>query len=358
MKIAIVGAGLIGKERIEAVRRIAAATNGAVVLDCVYEADPERCRQIAAKYDVATVESLSEMYKRTPDWVIICTPHDVAPRLAIEALKNGVHILVEKPLGRNIQECDEILAHRRPTQKLHVGFNYRFFAGVEAAIKDAREVRFGELISVNMILGHGNAPGMENSWKLDPVRCGGGCLIDPGIHMLDLVLQLAKELPEVCGGRHWLGFWNTGIEEEVHLLLADAAGCVFNVQISLNRWRSTFRLELNGRDGYGVVEGRGRSYGPQSYRTGRRRGWQGGLSQAASEIVEIAADKDEDSFLKETAVMLGECIAKILFPAMPSTPACDAGAGRMAMELLERCRQAIFKGVDDAQSGCLYATLL
>jgi predicted dehydrogenase len=357
MKIAIVGAGLIGTERIEAVRRIAVATDGAVVLDCVYEADPERRERVAAKYDITTVESLPEMYSRMPDWVMICTPHDAAPALAIEALQNGVDVLVEKPLGRNIQECNQILAHRKPAQKLHVGFNYRFFAGIEAAVKDANAGRFGELISVNMILGHGNAPGMEKSWKLDPVRCGGGCLIDPGIHMLDLVLQLAKGPAEVCGGRLWTGFWNTGIEEEAHLLLTDSAGCVFNVQVSLNRWRSTFRLELNGTDGYGVVEGRGRSYGPQSYRTGKRWGWQGGMSQAASEVVEIAADNGEDSFFKETTVMLGERIAKDVFPAMPSALACDADGGRMAMELLERCRQVIFKGIDDARSGRLQPTL-
>lgn len=73
---------------------------------------------------------------------------------------------------------------------------------------------------------------------------------------------------------------------------------IFNTQISLNRWRSTFKIEVNGTEGYGVVEGRGKSYGPQSYRTGTRWGWQSGKSQAQSEILMVDKDPCEDSFLQ------------------------------------------------------------
>ena len=42
------------------------------------------------------------------------------------------------------------------------------FPGIAQAIVDARSGRFGPLISVSFVLGHGGAPGMDLGWKFDP----------------------------------------------------------------------------------------------------------------------------------------------------------------------------------------------
>ena len=129
-------------------------------------------------------------------------------------------MLIEKPMGRDAGEALALMAAAQRPGQLRVGLNYRFFDGVEALLADVRAGNFGELISLDVVLGHGGSPGDERSWKLDPVRAGGGCLIDPGIHVLDLLLQIAGPEVEVVGARTWSGFWNTGIEEEAHLLFA------------------------------------------------------------------------------------------------------------------------------------------
>jgi len=290
---------------------------------------------------VRTSASLDEAISSRPDWIVVCTPHDVAPAVAIRALESGANVLIEKPLGRTLAECDSIVAKISPKTKLNVGFNYRFYPGIEAAILDAKAGRFGRLISVNVVLGHGNSPGMVRSWKLDPVRCGGGCLIDPGVHALDLVLLLATGELSVNAACSWAGFWKTGIEEEAHLLLTDSQQVIFNIQLSLNRWRSVFRLEINGTDGYGWVEGRGRSYGPQSYRVGRRWGWQSHGSQAESELVVVNRDPGNDSFFRETAMVLG-------LPQGPSAAEngqclapCYCAEARRSMQLLDQLKKAL-----------------
>jgi hypothetical protein len=48
----------------------------------------------------------------------------------------------------------------------------------------------------------------------------------------------------------------------------------FLLTSSIVRWRNTFRVEVHGPDGYGIVERRGGNYGPQSYRRGKRWGWE------------------------------------------------------------------------------------
>ena len=335
MKIVIVGGGLIGAERIEAIQRLVAEGASIEVTRVVDPSDVVRAR-VEAKYGAPTSVDLEAALSTQPDWIFVCTPHDVATGLAIRALEYGANTLIEKPVGRTLAECDTILAKKSPQTKLNAGFNHRFYPGIEAAILDAKAGHFGKLISVNMTLSHGNSPGMENSWKLNAVRCGGGCLIDPGVHLLDLALQLAEGDITVSAARIWKGFWKTGIEEEAHVLLGDDAGVTFSLEVSLVRWRSTFGLQINGVDGYAIVEGRGRSYGPQTYRRGKRWGWQAGTSQAETEELVVDRDPGADSFVRETACVLGVrplAVGRSLLP-------CDHKQARRVMQLLDQIQRS------------------
>jgi len=336
MKVAIIGAGLIGCERISALQKIS-KIHDEVEISAVYDPDSNvRCNAFK-KFNTPICKELDLALSNKPDWVFICTPHHVAGEIIKKSFEAGANVLVEKPLGRNLPECDEIIKYKPKDRELFVGFNFRFFAGIDAALKDCRMGKFGKLISVNLVLGHGNSPGMEKSWKLDPSQCGGGCLIDPGVHLLDLILNISSGPIDIKCVKTWRGFWNTGIEEEAHIIMSDINHTIFNTQISINKWRSTFRLEINGTEGYGIVEGRGRSYGRQIYRTGVRWGWQSqefisNISQAISEVVVIDNDPCDDSFVNETSAILG----LKTFNSMP----CDYIKARQVMSLLDRCYQS------------------
>jgi len=62
-------------------------------------------------------------------------------------------------------------------------------------------------------------------------------------------------------------------------------------------------MRVNGTDGYGIVNGRNRSYGNQQYTFGKRWGWREAESQAASEVVELE-DDGLDVFKRETEALL------------------------------------------------------
>jgi len=334
MKVAVIGAGLIGKERIEALKILEKETNGEVELVGVFDTNESVLATIKEKYQVPVFEYIHEIYNLEPDWVFIAVPNDVAGDMVKQAFKAGANVVVEKPFGRTLIECEEIIQSKPEHLELRVGFNYRFFAGIEAALRDAKNGKFGKLISVNFILGHGNSPGMEKSWKLDPVRCG-DCVTDLGVHLFDLILQLSNSSKvSVEHAKSWSGYWNTGIEEETHMLLSDEVGTIFNAQVSMNRWRSTFKMEINGTEGYGVVDCRGRSYGPQSYKTGVRWGWLDGKSQVDTEILVIDKDPCINSFIKETASILGVGTSEY----NSSSKACTHLEAHGAMELLEQCK--------------------
>jgi predicted dehydrogenase len=340
MKIAVIGGGLIGHERLDALRRIIEISKYPIEISMVVDPDKFRLEKISEKYKCPVSSNLEDAFMANPDWIFICTPHEYVVDIAKACFSNNCNMLIEKPLGRSFGECNEILAMKPENIHLAVGFNYRFYSGIRKVIQDARDGRFGEIISVNMVLGHGNSPGMEKTWKLDPVKCGGGALIDPGIHLLDLVLCLSSGSINVMQGASWSGFWNTGIEEEVHVIMKDSSGAIFNIQASLNRWRSNFRIEINGVDGYGIVEGRGRSYGPQSYRVGKRWGWQSGLNQVDSEEVLIDSDSSNNSFLHETAMLLGIPLPGLELESDHLNVCNEIQAGQ-AMSLLDACRKSL-----------------
>lgn len=337
MNILVIGAGLIGRERISAIKKI--SINFSLKFNInVVDTNEKILKKVKDDFNVSTNINLEEELNKNPDWIFICTPHSIASNLLKESFNYSKNILVEKPLGRNIEECEVIIDSKPNETNLYVGYNYRFYQGINLLLNHAKNNFFGELISINMILGHGNSPGMENSWKLNPEMCGGGCLIDPGVHLLDIALEISESKLTVCGGKYWKGFWKTGIEEEAHIILENDDNVIFNIQSSLNRWRSNFRLEVNGTEGYGIVYGRGRSYGDQFYKTGRKWGWQSGKNQADSEIYHIENYSAEDSFYEEILSLFSLDSEHILNSKIYNS---NHKSAKKVMELLKECRNEL-----------------
>jgi predicted dehydrogenase len=328
MRVVVVGYGLIGRERVNALRQMQKNDGNIAWAVC----DP------FVSEEQGTIENAGGRWFRSyqaitdwePDWVIIATPHDVAESLTAESLALGSRVLLEKPFGRSLVEAERLMELRQFDDQLWIGFNYRFFRGVAEAITDARSGLFGPLVNATFVLGHGGAPGMELGWKFDPDRAGGGCLIDPGIHILDLCHQLVGGVVTPIGVSSWSGFWKTGIEEEIHLLLR-SEGVSINIQVSIVRWRSIFRMELHGCDSYGIVTGRGRSYGPQRYLRGKRWGWQDAQNQEESEE-NVSTTDCHSSFVDEmTALFYPETAGTLLLP-------CSADEGLQVMRTYQACR--------------------
>lgn len=328
-KIGVIGGGLIGKERLVALNTLKQRGRNLDICG-VYDPFIKDHSGFEVKYQVKLIDDLKEFWNLNLDWVFIAVPHDDAIGLVKESLKRNLNVLVEKPLGRNISEANEIFDFVQREGQLWVGFNYRFYDGILKALIDLKNRKFGNLISVNMILGHGCNPDILKSWKLDPVKAGGGCLIDPGIHFLDLCRIISDNKIKVKSGVSWSGFWNTGIEEECHFLF-DCEKYFINMQISIVKWRSTFRIEINGDEGYGIITGRNRSYGTQKYIFGKRWGWQSGKSQLESEEL-ISESSGENVFTDETeALLFGEGNGFI--------KPCSVNESFENMKLLEECRK-------------------
>ena len=309
MKVVIIGFGLIGRERYNALREL---QHVGFPINEIGVYDPYIPEENKYNSGIIWFESLKEIEENNPDWVIVCTPHDVAVEIVKIVSKWACSILMEKPFGRNYKEALELdsLFNNDLINRCYVGFNYRFYPGIQKIYADYRNGLFGEIINVNCEIGHGGNPDDANTWKSSPEFNGSGALCDPGIHMLDLLNQFCIYGIVPKYGTAYKGVWNTGIQEEVNLILTsknpvDGKNFSINLKSSLVHWRSTFRFEIWGDKGYGIVTGRGRSYGPMEYVRGEKWGWKKGVSQRESEQL-VSLSTCELSFYDELKALFFE----------------------------------------------------
>jgi predicted dehydrogenase len=286
LRILVVGLGLIGRQRSEAVELLAER----LPISLAGTVDPVA--------ENAAYRSLEEVSADQFDAAVVAVPHDLAGGLCRQLWALGKPVLAEKPLGLSGAEARELAAAARAVDApSFVGYNYRFLPTIRELFRTHSEGELGRLRNVDFLLGHGGHPGSAESWKLRPERAGGGVLLDPGVHLLDLLLRLDPDVSctHVQATR---GFWGTGIEED--LVATFAYGELLGtVRVSHIRWINTFRIEAVGEDGYAIVEGRGGNYGPQTIRVGKRWAWKdSGLSQPETEAVRDFGRKN-DSFRDE-----------------------------------------------------------
>jgi predicted dehydrogenase len=106
-----------------------------------------------------------------------------------------VPVFCQKPLARTGAETREVIeAARNRDRLLAVDFSYRPALAFERVIAAVREERLGRVYSVDLVF-H-NAYGPDKGWSKDRTLAGGGCLIDLGVHLLDMAM-LALGAPRV-----------------------------------------------------------------------------------------------------------------------------------------------------------------
>ena len=103
------------------------------------------------------------------------------------ALERGVAVFCQKPLARTAAETRHVIeAARTADRLLGVDLSYRFTEGMQRIRELVRGGELGSIFAVDLVF-H-NAYGPDKPWFFDPRLSGGGCVIDLGIHLVDLAL--------------------------------------------------------------------------------------------------------------------------------------------------------------------------
>lgn len=121
------------------------------------------------------------------DAVVIASPHDKHLEHCVAAFESGKHVLIEKPISRNLEEARAILEAEKKSGKIGmVGFCERFDPKYSYIKQILSDNKLGELLSarIDHYQNFSPAPG---SWWRSQEKVGGGSIIGSGVHRLDLL---------------------------------------------------------------------------------------------------------------------------------------------------------------------------
>lgn len=216
----------------------------------IWDENPERGREKAAKYGVQYYESLDDMLKNGGiDAVVVDAPTNIHREVMVKAAKAGKHIFTEKVVAATYQEVRDILAAVRDAGiKLTVSLP-RLYHGYTQAIETvlAQEL-LGRLTLARARLSHGGAIANwlpAHFYSLE--QCRGGALIDLGCHPMYLVRRFLGAPESVSASFGYV----TGkeVEDNAVATLQYANGAVGIVEAGFVNPHSPFSIELHGTEG-------------------------------------------------------------------------------------------------------------
>jgi predicted dehydrogenase len=185
-RLGFVGIGWIGANRLRYVAHSGCAQIVALT-DVHAEAARAAARDLAILATPPTVCSFEELLDSELDGVVIATPNADHLPLCLAALERDLAVFCQKPLGRTAREVERIIARARERDRLlAVDFCYRHVAGVPALKDMIRNGAIGRVYAADLTF-H-NAYGPDKPWFFDAHKVGGGCFMDLGIHLIDLLL--------------------------------------------------------------------------------------------------------------------------------------------------------------------------
>jgi predicted dehydrogenase len=248
-RLGFLGTGWIGRDRMRAL-----AASGVAHVVALADPAPD-CLEASAR-DVpgaALARDLEGLLAADLDGIVIATPSALHAEQAVLALEAGLAVFCQKPLGRTAAETQRVVdAAHRADRLLGVDLSYRHTAAC-AALRE-RIAAIGPVHAVELVF-H-NAYGPDKPWFRDPLLAGGGCVIDLGTHLVDLLLWML-DFPGVerVEARRWLGGRPAGEADAEDFCLATlelAGGAVARLACS---WFShegrdaVIEATFRGRDG-------------------------------------------------------------------------------------------------------------
>ena len=135
------------------------------------------------------------------DAIEVCTPNDLHAEMAINILKSGKPVNLEKPIALDHTEALTITEAEKNSSSFGMTcFTYRFMPAVRYAKALVDSGVIGEVIGLNVAYLKNSAlwEGRRLEWRFQKSRAGSGVIGDLGVHLIDLAQLLAGKLTAVC----------------------------------------------------------------------------------------------------------------------------------------------------------------
>lgn len=247
-KVGVIGVGFIGEEHLKALH-----DHGRFEVVGLTDQSADLAASRATQYGVTAYPTHQQLLSEArPDYVAICTPHFSHVSIAIDAMRQGVHVLAEKPLTVAATAADECLQVMNETgMTLGVGFVMRLHPAHQRLQQMVEDGFLGELVRVTLVRTdwfRSMAYYRSNPWRGTWQGEGGGIVVNQAPHDLDLLLWTAGYPSEVLVEMNTSGH-DIEVEDDVCALFKWPQGATGTLHVSTNEAPGRNYFELAGTRG-------------------------------------------------------------------------------------------------------------
>ena len=226
-----------------------------------------RCADIVAtkasalgeKFAVPAVSVRELLADPAIDAVSVCTPSGLHAEIAVQALNAGKHVLVEKPMDVSTSACDAMLAAKASSGRQLAVISQHRFDPATLVVRDALlSGGLGDVIASDVRVPwyrtqeYYDSGDWRGTWRLD----GGGCLMNQGVHTLDLMLWLCGPVKSVYAQARTAAHERIEVEDLISATLTFESGAIGSLMASTASYPGfPARLAIYGKNGSAVIEG-------------------------------------------------------------------------------------------------------
>lgn len=245
-RVAVVGYGGMGSWHAEQARN-----SNVIELGGIYDIKPERCEK-AANAGIYAYDAFEDILgDKSIDIVVCATPNDSHKDIVIRSLEAGKNVVCEKPVALSLSDFDEMCSAAKKAGKLFtVHQNRRWDAEFLAMKEIARSGELGDTINIESRV-HGSR-GIPGDWR-QLKKCGGGMVLDWGVHLIDQMLILIPEKVTklYCELTH---ITNTEVDDGFHLMLTFESGRRATVEVATYNFINLPRFYMQCSLGSAMIE--------------------------------------------------------------------------------------------------------
>jgi UDP-N-acetyl-2-amino-2-deoxyglucuronate dehydrogenase len=232
--------GIIGCGRIAARHAEIIVKKG--ILSAVCDIKSDRAEQFAKLYKSKPYSDINTLLENETDIEVIsvCTPNGLHASHSVIALQSGKHVLCEKPMAINFEDCEQMIIESDKAQKnLFIVKQNRFNPPVEALKALIDKGTLGKIINVevNCFWNRNQQYYKESDWK-GKKSLDGGTLFTQFSHFIDLLYWLAGDVNKINAfGKNiihgnLIEFEDTGV-----IILEFANGALGTINYTVNSYR-------------------------------------------------------------------------------------------------------------------------
>lgn len=241
IRFAIIGCGRIAQRHAEHIM-----DNGRLVAVC--DIEKNKADDLAARYNAKAYYDTCQLLSQEKgiDVISICSPNGLHAKHAIASLNAGFHVLCEKPMAINVNDCGEMIkAAERSNKRLFAIKQNRFNPPIVAVKEAIDDGKLGNLYSIQLsCFWNRNPDYYANSWK-GSMDLDGGTLYTQFSHFIDLLYWMIGDVKNVqaymknYAHKNIIDFEDTGV-----IIVEFHNGVIGTINYTVNSYRKNMEGSL------------------------------------------------------------------------------------------------------------------